>query len=45
MQLDSQQIRVTEKYYRDFERMGANLPDDKKEELRKINAELSMLNL
>ncbi|MBN1142955.1 MAG: M3 family metallopeptidase [Bacteroidales bacterium] len=45
MQLDSQQIRVTEKYYRDFERMGANLPEDKKEELRKINAELSMLNL
>ncbi len=45
MQLDSQQIRVTEKYYRDFERMGANLPEDKKEELRKINTELSMLNL
>ncbi len=45
MQLDSQQIRVTEKYYRDFERRGANLPADKKEELRKINAELSMLSL
>lgn len=45
MGLDSQQIRVTEKYYRDFERMGANLPEDKKAELRKINEELSMLNL
>ncbi len=45
MQLDSQQIRVTEKYYRDFERMGANLPKDKQDELRKINTELSMLSL
>jgi peptidyl-dipeptidase Dcp len=43
--LDSQQLRVTEKYYRDFERRGANLPADKKEELRKINTELSMLSL
>ncbi len=45
MKLDSQQIRVTEKYFRDFERMGANLPKDKQEQLRKINAELSMLSL
>jgi peptidyl-dipeptidase Dcp len=45
LKLDSQQIRVTEKYYRDFERMGANLPKDKQEELRKINAELSLLSL
>jgi len=43
--LDSQQIRATEKYYRDFERMGANLPEDKKEILRKINTQLSMLSL
>jgi peptidyl-dipeptidase Dcp len=45
MKLDPQQLRVTEKYYRDFERMGANLPKDKQDELRKINAELSMLSL
>lgn len=45
MNLDSQQLRVVEKYYRDFERRGANLPQDKKEQLRKINAELSMLSL
>jgi peptidyl-dipeptidase Dcp len=45
MSLDSQQIRVTEKYFRDFERMGANLTKDKQDELRKINAELSMLTL
>jgi peptidyl-dipeptidase Dcp len=43
--LDSQQIRVTEKYYHDFEKRGANLPADKKEELRKLNTELSMLSL
>jgi peptidyl-dipeptidase Dcp len=45
LKLDTQQIRVTEKYYRDFERMGANLPKEKQEELRKINTELSMLSL
>jgi peptidyl-dipeptidase Dcp len=43
--LDKQQIRVVEKYYRDFERRGANLPSDKQAELRKVNAELSMLAL
>ena len=43
--LDRQQVRVTEKYYRDFERRGANLPKDKQEQLRKINTELSMLTL
>jgi peptidyl-dipeptidase Dcp len=43
--LDSQQVRVTEKYYRDFERMGANLPADKKETLKKINTELATLSL
>jgi peptidyl-dipeptidase Dcp len=43
--LDSQQIRVVEKYYRDFERRGANLAADKKDKLRKLNKELSMLSL
>ena len=45
LKLDPQQIRVVEKYFRDFERRGANLPGDKKEELRKVNTELSMLTL
>jgi len=45
MKLDSQQIRVVEKYYRDFERLGANLPKDKQDTLKKINAELSTLTL
>ncbi len=41
--LDSQQIRVVEKYYSDFVRKGANLPKEKQEELKKINSELSTL--
>ncbi|MDP4281446.1 MAG: M3 family metallopeptidase [Bacteroidota bacterium] len=43
--LDSQQVRVIEKYYHDFEKRGANLPADKQEELKKINSELSTLSL
>lgn len=45
MKLDSQQIRVVEKYYRDFERLGANLSKEKQDTLKKINAELSTLTL
>ena len=45
MKLDSQQIRVVEKYYRDFIRLGANLPKDKQDTLKKINSELSTLQL
>lgn len=43
--LDPQQIRVTEKYFRDFERKGANLSEEDQAELRKINERLSMLSL
>ncbi|MDD4604064.1 MAG: M3 family metallopeptidase [Bacteroidales bacterium] len=45
MGLDPQQIRVVEKYFRDFERQGANLSPDKKEQLRKLNTELSLQSL
>jgi peptidyl-dipeptidase Dcp len=45
MNLDPQQLRVVEKYYKDFERAGANLPKDKQEELKKINSELSVSQL
>lgn len=45
LNLDPQQIRVVEKYYRDFERRGANLPKEQQDQLRKINEELSMLSL
>ncbi len=43
--LDTQQIRVVEKYYRDFERQGANLSKKQQDQLRKINEELSTLSL
>lgn len=43
--LDSSQIRVVEKYYRDFERNGANLSKEDQEKLRKINEELSSLSV
>ena len=43
--LDKEQLRVVEKYYRDFERNGAALPEEKREELKEINQKLSMLSL
>jgi peptidyl-dipeptidase Dcp len=43
--LDDQQIRVVEKYYKDFERDGANLPADQQDKLRDINGELAMLQI
>ncbi len=45
MKLDDQQIRVVEKYYRDFVRLGANLPKDKQDTLKKINSDLATLGL
>ncbi len=44
-ELDKQQIRVVEKYYRDFERQGANLSKEQQDQLRKVNEELSMLSI
>jgi peptidyl-dipeptidase Dcp len=43
--LDPVQIRVVEKYYRDFERKGANLSTEDQKQLSKINEELSVLTL
>jgi peptidyl-dipeptidase Dcp len=45
MKLDDQQIRVIEKYYRDFVRLGADLPKDKQDTLRSLNEKLSLLTL
>lgn len=45
MNLNAEQLRTVEKYYQDFERSGASLPADQQAELRKINDELSMLDL
>jgi len=41
MGLNAQQIRVTEKFYTDFERNGANLSPENQAKLRQINEELS----
>lgn len=43
--LDEQQIRVTEKYFKDFERNGANLSAENQEILKGINTELASLYL
>jgi len=43
--LDQEQIRVTEKFYQDFVRSGANLPDSDQTRLRELNQELSTLEL
>jgi peptidyl-dipeptidase Dcp len=43
--LDQEQMRLVEIIYRDFERNGAALSEDKRTELKKINEELSMLTL
>ncbi|MFY9154067.1 MAG: M3 family metallopeptidase [Prolixibacteraceae bacterium] len=45
LNLDAEQLRVVEKYYQDFERAGANLSDEDQARLRKLNEELSMLDL
>ncbi|MEI6436626.1 MAG: M3 family metallopeptidase [Bacteroidota bacterium] len=45
LNLDSAQLRVVEKYFRDFERQGANLSTEKKDQLRKLNEKLSLLSL
>jgi len=41
MGLNAQQIRVVEKYYKDFERGGANLSSENQAKLRQINQDLS----
>lgn len=43
LNLNADQMRLVEETYKDFERGGANLPVDKKEELKKIDAEISAL--
>lgn len=45
LNLDADQMRLVEETYKGFERGGANLPADKKEELKKLNAEISALQL
>ncbi len=44
-ELGELEARLTDKIYKSFERGGANLSNDKKEELRKIDQELAMAQL
>jgi peptidyl-dipeptidase Dcp len=43
--LDQEQIRVVEAYYRDFERNGAALSEQKRDELKRLNERMSMVSL
>jgi peptidyl-dipeptidase Dcp len=45
LELNKEQQKLLEKYYKNFIRGGANLPADKQEEFRKINEELSLLSI
>ncbi len=45
LDLTREQKKLVERYYKEFVRNGANLDDTKKEELKKINEELSLLGL
>lgn len=44
LDLDAESKRLVEVYYKNFELSGANLPEEKKEELKKLNSELAKLN-
>ncbi len=43
LELDSESLRLVEKYYRDFVRAGANLSVEEKEQLKAINSEIAVL--
>jgi peptidyl-dipeptidase Dcp len=45
MGLSEEQAYILENQYKELVREGANLPDDKKEELKQINQELSVLGV
>ncbi len=45
LDLNAEQNMLLEKYYKDFVRGGADLTEEQKAELRKINEELSLLSL
>ena len=45
LNLNSEQTTLLDKKYKSFSRNGANLPDDKKSQLREIDKELSKLSL
>lgn len=45
LQLNPEQARLLDETFKEFVRGGANLPADKKEELKKVNEQLSLLDL
>ena len=45
LKLDKAQMRLLTETYKRFERNGANLPDDKKEEIKKLNSRIAELQL
>jgi peptidyl-dipeptidase Dcp len=45
LKLDKARMRLLTETYERFERNGANLPEDKKEEMKKINSRISELQL
>ncbi len=45
LKLDVEQMRLVEKMYRDFERNGAALPEDKRIELKALNERMAMISL
>ncbi len=45
LELDKEQMRVVEMYYRDFERSGAALAEAEREQLSKLNERMSMISL
>ena len=45
LKLNKAQMRLLTEMYKRFERNGANLPDDKKEEIKKLNSRISELQL
>jgi peptidyl-dipeptidase Dcp len=45
LNLDVEQMRVVEKIYDDFARNGAALPEEQREELKKLNETMSMVSL
>jgi peptidyl-dipeptidase Dcp len=45
LKLNKEQAKLLDETYKDFVRGGANLPDDKKEQLRRLNSDISLLQI
>lgn len=45
LDIELEEMRLVEKIYQDFERGGAALPEEKREELKKLNERMSMISL